>query len=44
MRKSSANDRAAGVKLIILQLGNMDLTSSADGLTLKLLAAVADFE
>ena len=35
---------AAGVRLIVLQLGNMDLTSSAGSLTLKLLAAVADFE
>ncbi|MDB5821133.1 MAG: Transposon resolvase [Rhizobacter sp.] len=33
-----------GVKLIVLQLGNLDLTSSAGGLMVKVLAAVADFE
>ena len=33
-----------GMRLIVLQLGNLDLTSSAGSLTVKLLAAVADFE
>jgi putative DNA-invertase from lambdoid prophage Rac len=35
---------AAGMKLIVLQLGNLDLTSSAGALMVKMLAAVADFE
>ena len=33
-----------GVRLVVLQLGNLDLTSSAGGLMVKMLAAVADFE
>jgi putative DNA-invertase from lambdoid prophage Rac len=33
-----------GVRLIVLQLGNLDLTSSAGALMVKVLAAVADFE
>lgn len=33
-----------GIKLIVLQLGNLDLTSSTGELTVKVLAAVADFE
>jgi len=33
-----------GVRLVVLQLGNLDLTSSAGGLMVKVLAAVADFE
>jgi len=32
------------VRLIVLQLGNLDLTSPAGAVTLKILAAVADFE
>lgn len=32
------------IKLIVLQLGNLDLTSPAGELMVKLLAAVADFE
>ena len=32
------------LRLIVLQLGNLDLTSSAGGLMVKMLAAVADFE
>ena len=32
------------VRLIVLQLGNLDLTSSSGGLMVKVLAAVADFE
>lgn len=34
----------AGMRLIVLQLGNLDLTSSAGSLMVKVLAAVADFE
>jgi len=33
-----------GVRLIVLQLGNLDLTSSSGALMVKVLAAVADFE
>jgi putative DNA-invertase from lambdoid prophage Rac len=33
-----------GVRLVVLQLGNLDLTSSAGSLMVKMLAAVADFE
>ena len=33
-----------GIRLVVLQLGNLDLTSSAGALMVKLLAAVADFE
>ncbi|MGL1833742.1 recombinase family protein [Rhodocyclaceae bacterium SMB388] len=33
-----------GIKLIVLQLGNLDLTSSSGELMVKVLAAVADFE
>ena len=32
------------VRLIVLQLGNLDLTSSSGALMVKVLAAVADFE
>ncbi len=32
------------IRLIVLQLGNLDLTSEAGAFTLKILAAVADFE
>lgn len=35
---------ARGVRLIVLQLGNLDLTSKAGALMVKMLAAVADFE
>ena len=34
----------AGMRLVVLQLGNLDLTSTAGGLMVKVLAAVADFE
>lgn len=34
----------AGMRLVVLQLGNLDLTSSAGALMVKVLAAVADFE
>jgi putative DNA-invertase from lambdoid prophage Rac len=33
-----------GIRLVVLQLGNLDLTSSAGSLLVKMLAAVADFE
>lgn len=33
-----------GIRLIVLQLGNLDLTSSSGALMIKVLAAVADFE
>ena len=33
-----------GIRLIVLQLGNLDLTSSSGALMAKVLAAVADFE
>lgn len=33
-----------GIRLVVLQLGNLDLTSSTGELTVKVLAAVADFE
>lgn len=33
-----------GVRLVVLQLGNLDLTSSSGALMIKVLAAVADFE
>ena len=35
---------ANGVRLIVLQLGNLDLTSSSGALMVKVLSAVADFE
>ncbi len=35
---------AEDIKLIVLQLGNLDLTSSSGALMVKVLAAVADFE
>jgi putative DNA-invertase from lambdoid prophage Rac len=34
----------AGMRLVVLQLGNLDLTSSAGFLMVKVLAAMADFE
>jgi putative DNA-invertase from lambdoid prophage Rac len=33
-----------GIRLIVLQLGNLDLTSSSGALMIKVLSAVADFE
>lgn len=33
-----------GIRLVVLQLGNLDLTSSSGALMVKVLAAVADFE
>ena len=35
---------AQDIRLIVLQLGNLDLTSSSGALMVKVLAAVADFE
>lgn len=35
---------ANGIRLVVLQLGNLDLTSSAGELMVKVLAAMADFE
>jgi putative DNA-invertase from lambdoid prophage Rac len=35
---------SSGIRLVVLQLGNLDLTSSAGALMVKMLAAVADFE
>lgn len=35
---------AQGIRLIVLQLGNLDLTSSSGALMIKVLSAVADFE
>lgn len=36
--------KVRGVRLIVLQLGNLDLTSSAGKLMVGMLAAIADFE
>lgn len=33
-----------GIRLVVLQLGNLDLTSSAGAMVVKMLAAMADFE
>lgn len=35
---------AEGVRLVVLQLGNLDLPSPTGELMVKMLAAVADFE
>lgn len=35
---------SGGIRLVVLQLGNLDLTSPAGELMVKMLAAVADFE
>jgi putative DNA-invertase from lambdoid prophage Rac len=44
VQQTVARFEAAGMKLIVLQLGNLELTSSAGSLMVKMLAAVADFE
>ena len=44
VQQTVAHFEAAGMRLIVLQLGNLDLTSSAGALMVKVLAAVADFE
>ena len=36
--------QSEGIRLVVLQFGNLDLTSSAGALMVKMLAAVADFE
>ena len=36
--------QSEGIRLVVLQLGNLDLTSYARALMVKMLAAVADFE
>lgn len=36
--------KARGVRLVVLQLGNLDLTSSAGKLMVGMLSAIADFE
>lgn len=36
--------KARGVRLVVLQLGNLDLTSSSGKLMVGMLAAIADFE
>jgi putative DNA-invertase from lambdoid prophage Rac len=44
VQQTVAHFEAEGMRLIVLQLGNLDLTSSAGALMVKVLAAVADFE
>ena len=36
--------QSEGIRLVVLQLGNLDLTSSAGALMVRMLEAVADFE
>lgn len=44
VQQTVRNCTERGIRLIVLQLGNLDLTSSAGELMVKVLAAVADFE
>lgn len=44
VQQTVAHFEKAGMRLIVLQLGNLDLTSSAGALMVKVLAAMADFE
>lgn len=44
VQQTVAHFLGVGMRLVVLQLGNLDLTSSTGALTVKLLAAVADFE
>ena len=44
VQKTVALFAERGIRLVVLQLGNLDLTSSAGALMVKMLAAVADFE
>lgn len=44
VQQTVAHFEKAGMRLIVLQLGNLDLTSSAGSLMVKVLAAMADFE
>lgn len=44
VQQTVRNCAEKGIRLVVLQLGNLDLTSSAGELMVKVLAAVADFE
>lgn len=44
VQQTVRNFAEKGIRLVVLQLGNLDLTSSAGELMVKVLAAVADFE
>lgn len=44
VQQTVAHFEAEGMRLIVLQLGNLDLTSSSGAMIVKMLAAVADFE
>jgi putative DNA-invertase from lambdoid prophage Rac len=44
VQQTVAQFEREGMRLVVLQLGNLDLTSSAGALMVKVLAAVADFE
>ena len=44
VQQTVAHFEREGVRLIVLQLGNLDLTSSSGSMIVKMLAAVADFE
>jgi len=44
VQQTVARFEEGGMRLVVLQLGNLDLTSSAGALMVKVLAAVADFE
>lgn len=44
VQQTVAHFEREGMRLIVLQLGNLDLTSSSGAMIVKMLAAVADFE
>ena len=44
VQQTVAHFECEGMRLIVLQLGNLDLTSSSGSMIVKMLAAVADFE
>lgn len=44
VQQTAERFQSEGIRLVVLQLGNLDLTSSAGALMVKMLAAVADFE
>jgi putative DNA-invertase from lambdoid prophage Rac len=44
VQQTVAHFTQEGMRLIVLQLGNLDLASSAGSLMVKVLAAMADFE
>ena len=44
VQQTVAHFEREGMRLIVLQLGNLDLTSSSGSMIVKMLAAVADFE